>query len=126
MFELNCPDFLWASSSQNSFSCYFTAFTNNDGLSLVSSLNGSNTVSRMINSTSYNYAISTLTFTGIPALSSGSYILNAMTQIASLGFSTWKPIYSKTSSILEKYIKYIYQFLFNIFKFAECILVVDQ
>ena len=95
MFELDCPSFVLASIyGQSSFSCLFKASTNNDGLSLVFSLNGSNTVSRTITSTFANYTISTLTFTGMPGLiNSGSYISTVTTQIPSLGFSTWKQIY---------------------------------
>ena len=93
MFELNCPDFVWLNKTQNSFSCFFTAFTNYDGLSLVISLNGS-TTNRTITSTLYNYAISTLTFTGIPEFTtSGSYISTVTAKIFSLGFTTSKQIY---------------------------------
>ena len=39
MFELNCPDFVWASMIfQSTFSCLFEAYTNNDGLLLDYSL----------------------------------------------------------------------------------------
>ena len=89
MFELNCPDFVWL-NTQTSFSCDFKAFTNNDGLSLIFSFNG-NTSNLTITSTLANYAISTITFTGLT--NAISNILNVTTQITSLEFSASKQIY---------------------------------
>ena len=109
MFELNCPDFVWASMTfQSTFSCLFKAYTNNDGLLLDYSFNG-NSSSSLIASTLANSTVKNLTFTGVPALTTFTLILNVTSQIASLGLTSYKEIYCY---FIYSYLNIFYESIF--------------
>ena len=82
MFELNCPSFVWISYTGIGFSCYFTAFTNNDILSLAYYLGGVSQRNSSITSPLANYSVNTITYS-VPAGAKSSYVT---AQINSLGF----------------------------------------
>ena len=111
MFELNCPSFFWASIySQSSFSCLFKASTNNDGVFLDYSFNG-NSSSSLITSTLGYSTVKTLTFTGVPVLTTGTSIFNVTSQIASLGLTFYKEIYCELSYYFKISLKKLLNFI---------------